>query len=178
MGFPKVKDHGLKYSRSLRGGLGRALQQETATHVRGGKSSGSELSSAWHYIRSTSLTGLAGGGTVAARRRGDRVIAPLSLLRCRDISFGSTARITVPQHCVRFAPNKQTPTGRVQCDATCTKADPCSATKGARLFDHLVGAKDDRVWNFKPDRLGSFHIEHKLETCCLIHRQISRCSSC
>src|SRR5262249_10297911 len=36
-------------------------------------------------------------------------------------------------------------------------------------FDHLVGAEEDHVRNFKTNRLCSFHIEHKLETRCLIH---------
>jgi hypothetical protein len=43
--------------------------------------------------------------------------------------------------------------------------------KGSPLFDHLVGA-EDHVRNFKTNRLCSFHIEHKLETRCLIHRQV------
>src|SRR5262245_24035245 len=44
-------------------------------------------------------------------------------------------------------------------------------------FDHSVGAEEDHVRNFKTNRLCSFHIEHKLETRCLIHRQVGRCSS-
>jgi putative ABC transport system substrate-binding protein len=36
----------------------------------------------------------------------------------RDFRCGSKARITAPQHCCPLHPNKQTPIGRVRCDAT------------------------------------------------------------
>jgi len=49
--------------------------------------------------------------------------------------------------------------------------------QGSPLFDHLVGADEDHVRNFKTNRLCSFHIEHKLETRCLIHRQVGWSSS-
>src|SRR6476660_5691519 len=39
------------------------------------------------------------------------------------------------------------------------KADPCSATKGARLFDHLVGAGQHGRGNFKAKRFGGLEID-------------------
>ena len=61
---------------------------------------------------------------------------------------------------VRFALNKQTPTGRVQCDAMCHKAT-YAAQQGPSLFDHLVGEREQLCRKFEPERLCGLEIEHK-----------------
>jgi hypothetical protein len=31
------------------------------------------------------------------------------------------------------------------------------------LFDHLVGGREQRLWNFEAQRLGGFEVDHQLE---------------
>ena len=59
--------------------------------------------------------------------------------RSANDRFGSKARITAPQHCCPLHLNKQTPTGRVQCDAMghsrhmqCSKGTRYSISSSAR----------------------------------------------
>src|SRR5262245_49241504 len=40
------------------------------------------------------------------------------------------------------------------------------------LFDHLVGAGEERRWHSNAKRLGGFHINDQLETSRLLDRQI------
>src|SRR6476660_5920326 len=40
------------------------------------------------------------------------------------------------------------------------------------LFDHLVGAGEERRWHSNAKRLGGFHIDDQLETSWLLDRQI------
>src|SRR5258708_17333542 len=42
----------------------------------------------------------------------------------------------------------------------------------ACLFDHLVGAGEERRWHSNAKRLGGFHIDDQLETSWLLDRQI------
>jgi hypothetical protein len=46
------------------------------------------------------------------------------------------------------------------------RAAPCAS------FDHLVGAGEQRGRNINSGRLCSFEIDHKLDFCDLLHRQI------
>src|SRR5262245_40424282 len=52
------------------------------------------------------------------------------------------------------------------------KADSCSAAKRS-LFDHLVGAGENRRWNCQAERLGRFKIDHQLVFIRRLHWQIS-----
>src|ERR1700736_1560869 len=54
----------------------------------------------------------------------------------RDGRYGSFAHITAPQHCCPLHLNKQTPTGRVQCDALCHNLTHAPQQK-ASLFNNL-----------------------------------------
>ena len=49
------------------------------------------------------------------------------------------------------------------------KSGHSEMTPKSTSLNHLVGTKEDRVRNFKPHRLCSFHVEHKLELRCLVH---------
>ena len=40
------------------------------------------------------------------------------------------------------------------------------------LFDHLVGAEQDRCRNIEAERLGGFQIDHEFKFCRLLDRQI------
>ena len=42
----------------------------------------------------------------------------------------------------------------------------------ARLFDHLVGAREQRRRHFEAERLGSPQIDHELELGCLDDRKV------
>ena len=44
----------------------------------------------------------------------------------------------------------------------------------ALLFDHLVGAGEERRGHFEAERLGGFKIDYKLEFGWLQHRQVGR----
>ena len=73
------------------------------------------------------------------RRNGERS----DKVRCKNPKTRMTAtgqKHELPRRsiAVRFAPNKQTLTERVQCDAMCHKAT-CAVQQKVRLFDHLVG---------------------------------------
>ena len=69
---------------------------------------------------------------------------------------------------VRFAPNKQTLTERVQCDAMCqNRTDAPQQTTHAVtrliLFDHLVSLDQDRRRNGQSKVPGDFEIYYELE---------------
>jgi hypothetical protein len=46
----------------------------------------------------------------------------------------------------------------------------CQKRTLARLFDHLVGAGEERRWHSNAKRLGGFHIDDQLETSWLLDR--------
>ena len=43
---------------------------------------------------------------------------------------------------------------------------------GIALFDHFVGAREQRWWNDDAQRLSSFEVDHKVEPCWLLNGQI------
>jgi hypothetical protein len=58
-------------------------------------------------------------------------------------------------------------------------ARPSRATCGlnapqqtASLFDHLVGATEQREWHGDAERLGDFQVDVKLDFGCLLDRQV------
>jgi hypothetical protein len=67
---------------------------------------------------------------------------------------------------VRFAPQS----GHRELASIC----PFSANRRhqACLFDHLVGAGEERRWHSNAKRIGGFHIDDQLETSWLLDRQI------
>src|SRR5947207_13131160 len=42
-----------------------------------------------------------------------------------------------------------------------------------QLFDHLIGAGEERRGNVDADRLGGFQIDHEIELGCLLDRQLA-----
>jgi hypothetical protein len=62
---------------------------------------------------------------------------------------------------VRFAPNKQTPTARAQCDAMCHKRT--RALQKRNLLNHLVSELLKLKWHFESERLGGLQVDHQLE---------------
>src|ERR1700738_4379849 len=56
---------------------------------------------------------------------------------------------------------------------TMPQPDSCSAAKGV-LFDDLVGAEEERLGDFEPERLGGREIEDKIEFGRLLDRDIGR----
>jgi hypothetical protein len=42
-------------------------------------------------------------------------------------------------------------------------ADPCGAANGTGLFDHLVGAQQERLGDRKPKRLGGCQVDNEIE---------------
>jgi hypothetical protein len=42
---------------------------------------------------------------------------------------------------------------------------------GHKLFDHLVGAEDKRLWKREAERLSGFKIKNQLELCWLLDRK-------
>jgi hypothetical protein len=61
------------------------------------------------------------------------------------------------------------------------KADICSAPANVRfvpiadiatLFDHLIGAQQERFRDRKPERFGSLDVDYQLEFCWLLDRKI------
>src|SRR5215471_18258696 len=52
------------------------------------------------------------------------------------------------------------------------RRDAPTSRYSALLFDHLVGAGEERRWHSNAKRLGGFHIDDQLETSRLLHRQI------
>jgi hypothetical protein len=57
---------------------------------------------------------------------------------------------------VRFALNKQTLTERVQCDAMCQKLTDAVQQKPS--LDYIVGAQQNRRWQFNADCFGSLEV--------------------
>ena len=55
-----------------------------------------------------------------------------------------------------------------------TEVLPCRENEAAPLFDHLVGAGDDRRGNFETERLGRFEVYDQFELGRLLHGQVSR----
>jgi hypothetical protein len=62
---------------------------------------------------------------------------------------------------LRFAPNKQTPTRRVRCDAKCHKLT-CAVQQIAAYSVTFVAARKQRVPNCETKRLSSLKVEHQL----------------
>ena len=52
-----------------------------------------------------------------------------------------------------------------------SNAATCRARK-AELFDHLVGGREQRLWNFEAQRLGGFEVDHQLVLGRRLHRQV------
>src|SRR5829696_7914826 len=63
------------------------------------------------------------------------------------------------------------------CPASASRSsDSCtSATSGRSImFDHLVGADEERGWDRDVDGAGSLHVDYELELRRLLNRQVSR----
>ena len=81
------------------------------------------------------------------------------------VRFGSKADMCSAKRHVRFASKS----GHVRCKEGC----PLSANSGHRdLFDHLVGARDDRLRNGDAKRLGGLEIDNQLVFGRRLHGQI------
>ena len=52
------------------------------------------------------------------------------------------------------------------------RRDAPTSRYSALLFDHLVGACEERRWHSNAKRIGGFHIDDQLETSWLLDRQI------
>ena len=71
-----------------------------------------------------------------------------------DVRFGSEADICSAKRHVRFTPESGPWEMRLEC--------PLSAKSGHRqLFDHLVGAGEERRWQLEAERFGSFEVDDK-----------------
>ena len=59
------------------------------------------------------------------------------------------------------------------CPFCAAKTGPIASQQRVLLFDHLIGRSEQRRWDLKTERLGSFEINGKLEFGWLLYRQIT-----
>src|SRR5262245_18325358 len=57
----------------------------------------------------------------------------------------------------------------------CAKSDQTHRSKKAPLFDHLVGAGEQRWWYFKAEYLGGGEVNDEIELGRLLDRDVGRC---
>jgi hypothetical protein len=74
---------------------------------------------------------------------------------------------------VRFAPESGQVADHLGMSALCQKR-PSAPQQKTPLFDHLVGAAEQRKRARNPKRLGSFEVKYQLDLDGLLDRQISQ----
>src|SRR5262249_1361447 len=88
--------------------------------------------------------------------------------------LGHSRRIgTLPMLSVRFAPKADMHTLASKCPLRAKNG--CEQPQQSNpLFDHLVGAGEQRGWHLEAERLGGIEIDHELELGQLDDRQVGR----
>src|SRR6266850_4703780 len=66
--------------------------------------------------------------------------------------------------------------GHFRCPSACLKGanKRLMHAQLPALFNHLVGAAEQRKWDVEPERLGALQIKEQLDFCGQLHRQVAR----
>src|ERR1700687_4822496 len=105
------------------------------------------------------------GEEIASNRR-KKLVRPMSQL-------GQNAKYSEGADDFRLAPMNGHHQARLPCRKRAIKR-LMQRSKLPALFDHLVGAGKQRWWNGEAERSCGLEVNHQLEPCRLLHRQLTR----
>jgi len=90
-----------------------------------------------------------------------------------EVAYGSRAALAAKQRRGRLTPDSRLADGRAGSSGSGQKLTH-AAQQTASLFDHLVGANQDRLRHRKAERLGGLEVQDHLELGRKLHREIAR----